>query len=49
MHAGSHSFAYKEFVETARTDGYELDMVYPVHKGDRFTYSQNAKEDITRR
>lgn len=48
MHNGSHSFQYKAFVETAQEDGFEMDMIYPVHKGDRFTYSKTEKEHITK-
>lgn len=48
MHNGSHSFQYKAFVETAKEDGFEMDMIYPVHKGDRFTYSNTEKEQISK-
>ena len=47
MHAGAHSFAYKSFVETAKADGFEMDMKYVIHKGDRFTYVKDSKEDVT--
>ncbi len=47
MHAGSHSFAYKEFVETAKADGYDTDMKYMIHKGDRFKYVKEKKEEMT--
>lgn len=48
MHSGSHSFEYKEFVEQTKKDGYEMDMYYPIHKGDRFTYLKDNKENITK-
>ncbi|MCD4731028.1 MAG: ankyrin repeat domain-containing protein, partial [Bacteroidales bacterium] len=41
MHSGSHSFAYKEFVETAKEDGIDQQMKYVIHKGDRFVYSKD--------
>jgi L-ascorbate metabolism protein UlaG (beta-lactamase superfamily) len=47
MHAGSHSFAYKEFTETAKNDGFDVEMKYVIHKGDRFKYEKDAKEDVT--
>jgi len=47
MHNGSHSFEYKAFVETAHADGYDTDMVYPIHKGDRFKYVKDSKEEMT--
>ncbi len=46
-HAGSHSFAYKEFVETAKADGYDTDMKYMIHKGDRFKYVKEKEEEMT--
>jgi hypothetical protein len=47
MHAGSHSFAYKEFVETAHDDGIDQEMVYPVHKGDFFFYKKEESKPGT--
>ena len=47
MHAGAHSFAYKEFVEQAEKDGYEMEMKYMIHKGDRFKYVKGSKEEMT--
>lgn len=47
MHAGAHSFAYKSFVETAKADGFEMDMKYVIHKGDRFKYVKDGEEDVT--
>lgn len=44
MHAGAHSFAYKSFVEQAQNDGFEMDMQYVIHKGDRFTYVKDGVE-----
>ncbi|MEZ5198620.1 MAG: ankyrin repeat domain-containing protein [Bacteroidales bacterium] len=44
MHAGSHSFAYKEFVETAKKDGIDQQMKYVVHKGDHFSYSKELSQ-----
>ena len=47
MHGGSHTFAYKQFVETARADGLDVDMKYVMHKGDRFNYSINEDGGIS--
>ena len=44
MHAGSHSFAYKEFAETAKKDGIDQNIKYVNHKGDRFKYSKDISE-----
>jgi len=44
MHGGAHTFAYKEFVETAKADGIEGEMKYVIHKGDRFKYTKEEKE-----
>jgi len=47
MHGGAHTFAYKKFIETARADGYEGDMKYVIHKGDRFKYAKENKEEMS--
>jgi L-ascorbate metabolism protein UlaG (beta-lactamase superfamily) len=47
MHSGGHSFAYKEFVETAEEDGITTRMKYAVHKGDRFEYKQRGSEIVS--
>ena len=47
MHAGAHSFVYKDFVEQARADGIEVEMKYVIHKGDRFDYSKPVKEGLS--
>ncbi len=48
MHSGSHSFSYKEFVETAKNDGIDQKMKYVIHKGDRFKYSKDlSKTELT--
>ncbi len=47
MHNGSHSFAYKAFVDDAREDGFEMEMKYVFHKGDRFKYSKSENEEVT--
>jgi L-ascorbate metabolism protein UlaG (beta-lactamase superfamily) len=47
MHSGAHSFSYKEFVETAKKDGYNQNMKYMVHKGDRFDYKKGSVEETT--
>ena len=41
MHSGAHSFAYKEFAETAKKEGIDQQMKYVIHKGDRFVYSKD--------
>ncbi|MEA3480117.1 MAG: hypothetical protein U9R60_18180 [Bacteroidota bacterium] len=46
MHAGGHTFAYKEFVETAETDGIKTRMKYVYHKGDRFEYKQRNSDIV---
>ena len=48
MHNGSHSFAYKEFAETAKEDGIDQQMKYVIHKGDRFIYTKDlSKTELT--
>jgi len=48
MHAGSHSFAYKEFAETAKKDGINQKIKYVNNKGDRFIYSkENSESELT--
>jgi hypothetical protein len=47
MHAGSHSFAYKDFIDEARADGIDQSMKYPVHKGDFFLYKREKNEPET--
>jgi hypothetical protein len=41
MHTGAHSFANKEFTETAKKEGIDQQMKYVIHKGDRFVYSKD--------
>jgi len=48
MHSGAHSFAYKEFAETAKKDGYDQKMQPVFHKGDYFMYSKDeTKSELT--
>lgn len=44
MHSGAHSFAYKEFTDTAKKDGITQNMKYVTHKGDRFVYTKDLSE-----
>ncbi len=48
MHAGAHSFAYKEFAKTAKEEGIDQKMKFVTHKGDRFTFSKDlSKSELT--
>jgi len=47
MHGGAHTYSYKDFVETAKADGFEMDMKYVIHKGDRFIYTTQENEGMT--
>jgi ankyrin repeat protein len=41
MHAGSYTFAHKEFTEQAKEEGQSQLMKYVISKGDRFHYSKS--------
>jgi L-ascorbate metabolism protein UlaG (beta-lactamase superfamily) len=41
MHAGTYTFAHKEFTGQAKKDGLEQPMDYVISKGDRLHYSKS--------
>ena len=47
MHCGGHSTDYKEFVETAKNDGINVNMKYVTNKGDRFMYKKQSKGEVS--
>jgi ankyrin repeat protein/L-ascorbate metabolism protein UlaG (beta-lactamase superfamily) len=40
MHAGSHTFEYRQFAERLESEGVDQAIRYVINKGDRFSYSK---------